>query len=74
MAARIRKGDRVIVITGVNKGRQGEVATVLPKENRAIVSGVRYITNSPPIKIVLLRTLVMGLIGGAIMASIISCG
>ncbi|MFT2568422.1 MFS transporter, partial [Escherichia coli] len=36
--------------------------------NRAMVSGFRYINNSPPIKIVLLRTLVMGLIGGAIMA------
>jgi len=45
MAARIRKGDRVIVITGVNKGRQGEVATVLPKENRAIVSGVNFATH-----------------------------
>lgn len=42
----------------------------LPREklNRAMVSGFRYITNSPPIKIVLLRTLVMGLIGGAVMA------
>jgi MFS family permease len=42
----------------------------LPREklNRAIVSGVRYITNSPPIKIVLLRTFVTGLIGGSVMA------
>jgi MFS family permease len=42
----------------------------LPREklNRAMVSGVRYITNSPPIKIVLLRTFVTGLIGGSIMA------
>src|SRR6478752_6288361 len=42
----------------------------LPRErlNRAMVSGFRYITNSPPIKTVLLRTLVMGLCGGAIMA------
>ncbi|WJR78505.1 MFS transporter [Bradyrhizobium sp. NP1] len=42
----------------------------LPRErlNRAIVSGVRYIGNSPPIKIVLLRTLVTGLIGGSISA------
>ena len=42
----------------------------LPRErlNLAIVSGVRYITNSPPIKIVLLRTFVTGLIGGSIMA------
>src|SRR5262249_59018127 len=38
----------------------------LPREklNRAIVSGVRYITNSPPIKIVLTRTFVTGVIGG----------
>src|SRR6476659_8677320 len=42
----------------------------LPRErlNRAIVSGVRYITNSPSIKIVLTRTLVTGLIGGSISA------
>src|SRR6201987_2585406 len=42
----------------------------LPREklNRAMVSGVRYITNSPPIKIVLLRTFVIGLIGGSLSA------
>ena len=42
----------------------------LPRErlNRAMVSGVRYITNSPSIKIVLTRTLVMGLIGGSVSA------
>ena len=42
----------------------------LPRErlNRAIVSGVRYIANSPAIKIVLARTLVTGLIGGSISA------
>jgi len=42
----------------------------LPRErlNRAIVSGVRYITNSPPIKIVLMRTFVTGLIGGSLSA------
>jgi MFS family permease len=42
----------------------------LPREqlNRAIVSGVRYITNSPSIKIVLTRTLVTGLIGGSVSA------
>lgn len=42
----------------------------LPPEklSRAIVSGVRYITNSPPIKVVLIRTLVTGVIGGAIIA------
>lgn len=42
----------------------------LPPEKlgRAMVSGVRYITNSPPIKIVLTRTLVMGFVGGAVIA------
>ncbi|WP_024511174.1 MFS transporter [Bradyrhizobium sp. ARR65] len=42
----------------------------LPRErfSRAIVSGVRYITNSPSIKIVLMRTMVTGVIGGAILA------
>ncbi len=40
MAARIRKGDRVVVITGADKGKQGEVLTVLPKDERAIVQGV----------------------------------
>ncbi len=42
----------------------------LPRErlNRAMVSGVRYITNSPAIKIVLTRTLVTGIIGGSVSA------
>ena len=40
MAARIRKGDRVVVITGADKGKQGEVLQVLPKEDRAVVQGV----------------------------------
>jgi predicted MFS family arabinose efflux permease len=42
----------------------------LPRErlNRAIISGVRYIANSPSIRIVLARTLVTGLIGGSVMA------
>ena len=37
---RIRKGDRVIVITGRDKGKTGEVIEVRPKENRAVVRGV----------------------------------
>ena len=44
MAARIRKGDTVVVITGVNKGRRGEVMRVLPKGNRAVVQGVAIAT------------------------------
>jgi large subunit ribosomal protein L24 len=40
MAARIRKGDTVLVTTGADRGKRGEVLKVLPKENRAIVQGV----------------------------------
>ena len=40
MAARIRKGDRVVVLTGSDKGKRGEVLRVLPKEDRAVVQGV----------------------------------
>jgi large subunit ribosomal protein L24 len=44
MAARIRKGDNVVVITGRDKGRSGEVIKVMPKENRALVRGVNMVT------------------------------
>jgi large subunit ribosomal protein L24 len=37
---KIRKGDRVIVRTGRDKGKAGQVLNVLPAENRAIVQGV----------------------------------
>jgi large subunit ribosomal protein L24 len=40
MAARIRKGDRVVVIAGRDKGKTGEVVSVAPTESRAIVRGV----------------------------------
>ena len=42
MAAKlkIRKGDKVVVTTGKDKGKQGEVVRVIPSENRAIVQGV----------------------------------
>ena len=40
MAARIKKGDQVEVIAGSDKGRRGEVLTVFPKADRAIVQGV----------------------------------
>jgi len=40
MAARIKKGDQVVVITGSSKGVQGEVLSVMPKEDRAVVRGV----------------------------------
>ena len=40
MAARIRKGDKVVVITGADRGKRGEVLSVLPKDDRAVVQGV----------------------------------
>jgi large subunit ribosomal protein L24 len=40
MSAKIKKGDKVVVITGRDKGKKGEVLKVLPKENKAVVSGV----------------------------------
>jgi large subunit ribosomal protein L24 len=43
MAARIRKGDKVIVLTGKDKGRTGEVVESLPNENRVIVSGINMV-------------------------------
>jgi large subunit ribosomal protein L24 len=42
MAARIRKGDTVLVLTGTSKNRRGEVVAVNPKTQRAIVSGVNF--------------------------------
>ena len=40
MAAKIRKGDKVIVLSGRDKGRTGEVFEVRPSEDRALVRGV----------------------------------
>ena len=37
---KIRKGDHVVVVTGRDKGKKGEVIKVIPAENRAIVQGV----------------------------------
>jgi large subunit ribosomal protein L24 len=43
MAAKIRKGDKVVVITGRDKGRTGEVIEVRPDEGRALVRGVNLV-------------------------------
>jgi len=43
MAAKIRKGDRVVVLTGRDKGRTGEVIEVRPSEGRALVRGVNMV-------------------------------
>ena len=43
MAAKIKKGDKVVVLTGRDKGRTGEVVQVMPKEDRALVRGVNQV-------------------------------
>ena len=43
MAAKVKKGDQVIVLTGRNKGTQGEVLKVLPSEGRVLVRGVNVV-------------------------------
>jgi len=40
MAAKIKKGDRVVVMSGKDKGKMGDVLRVFPKESRVIVQGV----------------------------------
>ena len=40
---KIKKGDRVVVLTGRDKGKRGEVVAVMPKENRALVRGVNIV-------------------------------
>jgi large subunit ribosomal protein L24 len=44
MAAKIKKGDKVVVITGRDKGRSGEVIKMMPKDGRALVRGVNVVT------------------------------
>ena len=43
MAAKIKKGDRVVVLTGKDKGRQGVVSKVMPKEERVVVGGLNMV-------------------------------
>jgi large subunit ribosomal protein L24 len=43
MAAKIKKGDRVHVLTGRDKGKRGEVLRVLPTEGRALVQGINLV-------------------------------
>ncbi len=40
MSMKIKKGDKVIVITGKDKGKTGEVTKVMPKDNKVVVAGV----------------------------------
>ena len=43
MSAKIKKGDRVILLAGRDKGRQGQVVRVFPKEERVIVQGLNLV-------------------------------
>jgi large subunit ribosomal protein L24 len=44
MAAKIRKGDRVVMLAGKDKGRTGEVEQVLPKASRVVVGGLNLVS------------------------------
>ena len=43
MAAKIKKGDRVVVLAGKDKGKTGTVQSVIPADNRAVVQGINLI-------------------------------
>ncbi len=43
-AAKIKKGDRVVVLSGKDKGKHGEVVRAIPKEMKVVVSGVNVVT------------------------------
>ena len=43
MAAKIKKGDKVVVLAGRDKGKTGEVTRVIPADRRAIVAGVNIV-------------------------------
>ncbi|MBI1392609.1 MAG: 50S ribosomal protein L24 [Alphaproteobacteria bacterium] len=43
MAAKIKKGDKVVVLAGKNRGAEGEVLRVLPQDDRVVVSGVNIV-------------------------------
>jgi large subunit ribosomal protein L24 len=43
MAAKIKKGDKVVVLTGRDTGRSGEVVQVMPKDEKALVRGINMV-------------------------------
>ena len=40
MAAKLRKGDKVVVLAGKDKGKEGEISSVLPAKGKAVVDGI----------------------------------
>ncbi len=43
MAAKLKKGDHVIVLSGRDKGKEGDITRVMPSDGRALVSGVNMV-------------------------------
>ena len=43
MAAKLKKGDKVVVLAGKDKGRTGEVIRMMPKDDQAIVRGINMV-------------------------------
>jgi large subunit ribosomal protein L24 len=43
MAAKLRKGDKVIVLSGKDKSKTGDITKVIPKESKAVVSGINSV-------------------------------
>ena len=43
MAAKIKKGDKVVVLAGKNRGAEGEILAVYPKDDRVLVAGVNIV-------------------------------
>jgi len=43
MAAKLRKGDKVVVLAGKDKGREGEITSISPKDGKAIVGGINEV-------------------------------
>ena len=40
MAAKLKKGDKVVVLAGKDKGKEGEISAVMPAKNKAVVEGI----------------------------------
>ncbi|MEL7202542.1 MAG: 50S ribosomal protein L24 [Pseudomonadota bacterium] len=40
MAAKLRKGDKVVVLAGKDKGKEGEISAVMPAKGKAVVEGI----------------------------------
>ncbi|MGP9789838.1 50S ribosomal protein L24 [Roseinatronobacter sp. NSM] len=40
MAAKLKKGDKVVILTGKDRGKTGEISRIMPKDNQAVVDGL----------------------------------